>query len=1142
MTELNQLFDDLLKERERESKGPLFQGDTVQRRERGPAVKRQDPSQFIPPGRPRITDPTTDGRARTESIRTNFMMDFDDLIEGYKMIGSYLAQEGLSGAGEMASRFPKAMWDSYARWVNAAKRGQFLDLVHDHPLEFLQDVSAPLTVFVGGAGGVASVFGKSAPAAQVARIMNKTAKIMNVGDFFVDPLAGVSVFGVRKLGSAIFRGVRGPKLPPHQMNITDAVSEQISPRDRIDKWRTQFINSNWPLEKLSKEVGSDELALFAQLHAGVPAAVADFIQFGPSKFSKGGFGDKTGTPGLAQTINDLGHTRQREFEDLLVARRTIEWDERGLRTGQNAQDAIAVLGRAANRKLERMPSKAEWKEMLKSDTFDPDLKLALERYDAYNRDLLTYVRDSDQIGQKDFDEIVRQNEFYAPFERASKKPGGLLKRAGSLLKRAKGSEDAVLSPLRSTIAMTHRVINEGSLNRIRRVLGEIADLDIADNPIIRRQPPSKIAANVSLDEAFATVGARQIEKPPVDSAFTRKDIVEANRSAADEAAIDIDFSKPSPVFRPKAAKELPDNWQSYLEGGQRRWFEVADKEIAQTVGSLGIKPNSDLMGWIWPATIPKKMLQSGIVLDPSFGGLNFTRDQFMATLQSNYGYRPVWDFMIGMAHHLGKTEFYSQMRTSGMFMSALVDLDRAKQLKGLTDSLQGGQRGGGRFMTSKHWREVGKNLVTNPLYLLQEFSSGAEMGTRLGAAKRALDAEIKKGTPKDRAFALAGREGRSVTTDFARVGANPLWQLWHSITAFQNAGIQGLARAGSAFVENPTRFTAKAVAAITIPSALLYLHNMEDPEYAEIPDTEKDLFWHVRSPTTGRLYRIPKPFEAGLLFGTLPTRVMESFMEDDPSSIPKIRDRILEQFNPVGWPTAVRPIVEIIANKNFFFDQPIESPGQQRFLVGQRANAGTSELSRILSEWTKVFSSSKVAGRPADATLSPLQIDHLIYGYSGTLGRRFLEGTDRAMHAAGVGTGVAPPEPRGGLLGKLPIIDRFMGNRNKSSQFRSDFFDINEVIQQKANTFSNMKKLRQTAAAKEFRDENEFDIRQAKKWDKVMRRIMKIIGRQKQIRAGDESSSDKRALIDTLDLQINVLARRVVEERRALLKTQEQSF
>ncbi|WP_371877094.1 LPD38 domain-containing protein [Microbulbifer sp. 2205BS26-8] len=77
-------------------------------------------------------------------------------------------------------------------------------------------------------------------------------------------------------------------------------------------------------------------------------------------------------------------------------------------------------------------------------------------------------------------------------------------------------------------------------------------------------------------------------------------------------------------------------------------------------------------------------------------------------------------------------------------------------------------------------------------------------------------------------------------------------------------------------------------------------------------------------------------------------------------------------FSP--WPQVVNPIRELQANRNFHFDKPIESLGDQRKLPKDRYNSFTSDT---------MVSLAQVVG------WSPKQMEHFWVGYTGTMGPIF---------------------------------------------------------------------------------------------------------------------------------------------------------
>ena len=66
---------------------------------------------------------------------------------------------------------------------------------------------------------------------------------------------------------------------------------------------------------------------------------------------------------------------------------------------------------------------------------------------------------------------------------------------------------------------------------------------------------------------------------------------------------------------------------------------------------------------------------------------------------------------------------------------------------------------------------------------------------------------------------------------------------------------------GRELKENPTGVAAKGMV-LALASAALALSNDDDDRYKELPEWEKDTFWHIFNGDDH--YRIPKPFELGL--------------------------------------------------------------------------------------------------------------------------------------------------------------------------------------------------------------------------------------------------------------------------------------
>ena len=1068
---------------------------------------------------------------RTGGIGENLVADFDDMLDGWKAIGSLISQEGMSGVATIAKALPGAIVDSYARWVRAAQEDRFLEMVQAHPLEFTQDALTPITILLSGgaaaAGTVsrgaaaAGAVGKGTTAAKVATILRRGANISNTLELGVDPLGAAGSFAIRKGAGVVANTFKGPvkTLPPRygEMKIassSDSLAPSV-PTNRIDKVLTWGVDKFHPLKKIARQAGDQELRDAVQLFAGTSDRAVEMFENGPRNF---GDLSRSAAPGLRQVLFDLGTTRKDDFDALLTARRSIELGERGIESGQGAAAIRREIAKHAGQEVPDQLTKQAFRALVNSGTFDPGMKKALEDWDGYTRGMVTYARDAGLIDDNALQAILRDNEFYAPALRSgfidtSVGEGGQRTRAGTgtPIKRIKGSERAWEPPTDSMMLMTMRIVKEAEMNRIGQLLASAADNGI--DGLERVAPPTGVAARVSPGEVLKALG-----------------VTDSARKVLADTVPTVDFDAPSPIFRGNAEK-LPDNVLSFVADGKRQFVKMDDPDVAQAFASLRVAPQGDLMkllsGPFKPLQTITKLQRAGVTREPGFGlVLNPARDQLTAFIQSNYGFIPGWDTTRGLfGHVLRRSQFYNDMRAAGAGRATLAGLDRPALAKSLKDSIRGG---GGS------WGAVRRNLFTNPLTVLQLMNETLEEATRTGAALRAFKTETAGGTGPKRALERAASEFRTITTDFAQSGASPTLRAIHSITAFQNARIQGLARAGQAFnfkadPKTAIRSTTKAMS-LTVASTLLYMANRDDPEYLDTPQIERDLFWHVRLPN-GVLARIPKPFELGLVFGTVPERFLESFEQEDPAAFAAAMKRVVAEFQPFDLPSGIKPVAENMVNRSFFFDAPLESTGLRRLVKVERANAGTTELSRVLSRWSSALSGpSTVRGKPSEgATLSPIQIDNLLFGFTGTLGRQAVRALDPLLVNTPLGTGVAPPEPRGGAIARLPVVSRLIANPGKISQARSDFFEINEALGQKRATFKTL-----TGQDKrEFLAGNKQDIAQARLFSRTAQRMHKLFRKIKQVRGHPTlSPREKRKRIDILDEAVNRLAKQALDVRR----------
>ena len=426
------------------------------------------------------------------------------------------------------------------------------------------------------------------------------------------------------------------------------------------------------------------------------------------------------------------------------------------------------------------------------------------------------------------------------------------------------------------------------------------------------------------------------------------------------------------VERVYGNKAKTDNTFNVWVGGEKVTYETTP-ELIQTMRMLD-KDQSNMVAKI--LSYPANWLRAGATLSPEFILRNPVRDMIGASIYSKHGFIPVVDTFKGLALFLKKGELYWDYMKSGAAHAAMVSLDR--------DYL-GGQL---RDIMSRDSKVT--KLIKNPIEVLRAMSEATEVATRLAEYDNArkgytgLDNRLFGKERKPLTAREAALESRDITLDFSRRGSHT--KKANQVIAFFNAAIQGADKMARAFKEDPRGMTVKTMLYITLPSVLLWYMNKDDERYQELPQWEKDTFWII--PGKENMYRVPKPFEAGVLFGTSFERMLQYF--DDAKNNRKsvgfkgFGDRVIDSLAPSFMPTAMIPVVEAMTNYSLFRQRNIIPQSQENLPARLQYGANTSEVAKFVGDKINV---------------SPYIVDNTIRGYGGGLAGLGLSGIDAVSGA-----------------------------------------------------------------------------------------------------------------------------------------------
>jgi len=579
--------------------------------------------------------------------------------------------------------------------------------------------------------------------------------------------------------------------------------------------------------------------------------------------------------------------------------------------------------------------------------------------------------DSGVITKEMFNKMTEANKQFVPFHRefSPEKSGGGGGSIRNPFKRIKGSERDFISPLQSIIKNTYLYTQLAERNSVGVKLVELAEArgETTVGGLMEKIPTTTKPIKVSREElsTFAT----QV-KETFGIEFTPEELT---------------------IFRPQTFEPTKSQIAVFRKG-KREVFEVGET-VARSI-SKGLDSES-VNVFVKLASLPARTLRAGTVILPAFALKNVTRDTFAATVQVK-GFIPIWHNLVGLGMLLSKNTKYRDWINSGGANATIASMDRQylqESLRSLTESTGLGRRA--------------INVVKDPLQGFRILGELAENSTRAGAF-----AATTKGRRDPTSLAEGGFASREGTVDFSRKGAS--MKAMSSLVAFLNPKIQGYDRIIRAFKDDPKRAAMAATAAITVPSILLWAANKGDPRYDDLPDWQKNLFWIVL--TDDHIIRIPKPHEPGVLFGSIPERLLDAFYDAHPDVLEDLRRALGANLVSSVMPNFAIPILESQTNHSFFRDAPLIPQRLESEVTAYQYTEYTTELAKAIGQVT----GSKTS---PDDGLSPIEIENYVRQWTGGLGVYAFELTDKLLREGNIIPD--PPKPED-TLSDLPFIKSFV--------------------------------------------------------------------------------------------------------------------
>lgn len=349
-----------------------------------------------------------------------------------------------------------------------------------------------------------------------------------------------------------------------------------------------------------------------------------------------------------------------------------------------------------------------------------------------------------------------------------------------------------------------------------------------------------------------------------------------------------------------------------------------------------------------------RLLRAGATSSPSFIIRNVIRDTIFAGVSSKNGFIPVVDTIRGMYALARDPRLKAEFKVAGV--TAFKQYSNAETAVKSLDQMAGG----------KAWRNYDIADWWNAFIgKFQSWSEFAEAGTRMG--------EFMRARANGKSLEEAARDAREVTLDFSRSGV--YGERVNRYVPFFNAVLQGGDKMVRLIKDDPVNTAVKLTKYIILPSLVFWLFNHDEDWYKELDPEIKATCWIL----PGGVIRIPKPQEAGILFGSGIEAVLDQAFDKDPEAISNWAEVFRENILPSIFPTVFLPLWEWKSNYSNFRDATLVPQRLQNLPDELQYTPNTSAAARTLGGALK---------------LSPVKIDNAIRGYTGTMGMTLVQQLD----------------------------------------------------------------------------------------------------------------------------------------------------
>lgn len=666
-------------------------------------------------------------------------------------------------------------------------------------------------------------------------------------------------------------------------------------------------------------------------------------------------------------------------------------------------------------------------------------------------------------------------------------------------------------------------------NPINRLMGSNENVDDVTGNIVRNWSTvinaaiKAHAARVATDNMVLAGVARRVPALEKGQGSALVSTSEINKLLAEHGI--ADKLSPSSVGAVQSLLSLStpqgDDVVQVWRDGKREYYRLDDPLLAQGFAALKASPlrslEDDPIGKaiIATARTTKTVFTKLTTENPVFGIRTLWKDNVNAWTvgRGMMPVRPGIDAIAGLNKVMRTSDNFRRMAAAGATFNA-----------GRADPYDAN-------LTAKRYMQARGKLGQSWDFYRDMMASG-ENASRITIYERTLK---ETGSHK-----LASYEARDLM-DYAMRGASPVVQFMVETVPFWGAHVQGMYRTGRSFEPDRSSSYAKLATRaggklasiyvkgliLSTAAAGLAMHNLSNPAYQQLTELERETSYHVYM---GDYHiRIPKAFESGTIFGTIPEAIVTAMVQNGqhPNVVKEQAEYLVHAFgNGLSLYPKIQaglPLYELATNHSISNQAPILSTTDQKLMpeeqIGPQTSVSLAAAARNMPRWAP------------DALRSPKQLQHLYMGYLGQTGAYGLLAADWAYRNA---NGMASPGNRN--LAKQPVLGAFVARNDEPPVSTAALNDLYNTMDEATKVYDTMAELDKqgTEEAQARADKIRTDYRELLAAREIMAPAEKLVHDLNRLKreiqnSPDISPAEKQQQLNDIQKTINGAAEDVQE-------------